>query len=105
VSTSSGTCPHVDFDVFAEVHRHVDRDPKQGEILSATGFHVDLKVCCRDCGESFVWVGRMPIGVSPGEPRVSVDGTELRAPIRPASAGSAFGLNRPGFGIRFREGS
>jgi hypothetical protein len=103
VSHRNLSCPHVDFDVLAVVHRFVERDPAQGEIPPATGFTVDLKVECRDCHEPFVWVGRMPIGVSPGEPRVSVDGTELHAPIRPASAGAAFGLNRPGFGVRFRE--
>lgn len=99
------TCPHVDFDVIAEVNRFVDRDPEQGQIPAATGFSVDLKVCCRDCREPFVWVGQMPIGASPGEPRVSVDGTELRAPIRPSSTSRGFGLGRPGFGVRFREGS
>jgi hypothetical protein len=97
------TCPHVDFDVVAEVNRFVDREPEQEQIPPASGYSVDLKVCCKDCREPFVWVGPMPIGVSPGEPRVSVDGTELRAPIRPSSAGTAFGLNLPGFGVRFRE--
>jgi hypothetical protein len=96
-------CPHVDFNVYAEVNRLVDHDPEQGQIAPATGYQVDLKVSCRDCDEPFVWVGPMPVGLSPGEPRVSVDGTELRAPLRPSSEGSAFGLNRPGFGIRFRE--
>lgn len=104
MSAPAGKCPHVDFDVVAEVNRFVDHEPEQGEISTPVGFSVDLKVWCRDCKESFVWVGPMPIGVSPGEPRVSVDGTELRAPIRPASAGEAFGLKLPGFGIRFREG-
>lgn len=95
-------CPHVDFNCVAEVNRLVGEEPRQGDIVAATGFQVDLTIACRDCGEPFVWVGPMAIGVSPGQPMVSVDGTELRAPLRPKSAPEDFGLNRPGFHVSVR---
>lgn len=100
--TASGPCPHVDFDVIATIHRLVTEEPTDGRITPATGYQADLKVSCSDCAEPFVWKGPMPIGLSPGEPRVSVDGTELRAPLRPRSAAPDFGSSLPGFGVRFR---
>lgn len=99
---AGSSCPHVEFDVYAKVNRFVDREPQQGEIPPADGFGVDLTVSCRDCHEPFVWVGPMA-GFSPGEPRVSFNGTELRAPIRPRSAPVDFGLHRAGFHIEINE--
>ena len=96
-------CPHVDFDVHAKVNRLVASEPKDGEIPPATGYSADLIITCHDCFEPFVWIGPMPVGLLPGRPAVSVDGTELRAPLRPRSAPETFGLNRPGFGVRLRE--
>lgn len=47
----------------------------------------ELKICCADCGERFHWLAKA--GVHPAEPRVSIDGAILRAPIVPASRGSS----------------
>ena len=54
---------------------------------------------CVDCDEPFRWIG-VPIGLSPRQPMVSVDETELRAPLRPASSDPDFGLGLPGFAVR-----
>ncbi|WP_439947213.1 hypothetical protein [Streptomyces sp. BBFR109] len=56
----------------------------------------------RACGEPFRWTG-VQAGVSPRQPMCSVDETELRAPLRPASADPDFGLGLPGFTVNYRE--
>lgn len=92
-------CPHENFDAFVEVNRVTasDNDP------TAVGYHADAKVSCYDCGEPFRWTG-VKAGMSQGRPMCSVDETELRAPLRPASADPDFGLGLPGFSVRYREG-
>lgn len=47
------------------------------------------------------WIGA-PAGMSPAKPMVSIDETELRAPLRPASADPDFELGIPGFAIQAR---
>lgn len=91
-------CPHERFAVQADVGRiaAANDDP------TIVGYTVDIRVWCEDCGEKFRWIG-VPAGVSPRHPACSVDETELRAPIRPASADPDFGLGLPGFSIRYVE--
>lgn len=48
-------------------------------------FFADITIKCLDCGEPFHFVG-VKAGLSPLEPMVSVDATELRAPIAPGAA-------------------
>jgi hypothetical protein len=80
-------CPHEDFDAFVDVARITagDNDP------TVIGYTAEIRVNCRACGEPFRWTG-VPAGLSPRQPTCSVDGTELRAPLRPASADPDFGL-------------
>lgn len=75
-------CLHTEFKVVAGVHRITAEDTPQGRILPAQQYTVDIRVWCTDCDQAFEWIGP-PIGVSPQRPTCSVDGTELRAPIRP----------------------
>lgn len=89
-------CPHEDFDVFAEVGRITD-----GEGGPVTAYSASLRVSCQQCGEPFRWVG-MQAGLRADRPMVSVDETELRAPIRPASADPDFGLGIPGFAVTWK---
>lgn len=90
-------CPHVDHQVWAGVGRFVAGDGvQQGRIPEATGFHLDLRVWCADCGERFVFVGPMQLGVSPRKPTVDFQGTTLAAPLRPLLAPEGWGENRPG---------
>ncbi len=49
-----------------------------------TGFSAEIKIECAECGVAFRFIG-LQAGNSHREPRVSIDGTELRAPIKPAS--------------------
>lgn len=92
-------CPHENFDVLALVNRRTasDNDP------TVVGYSADIKINCRDCGEPFRWTG-LRAGLSPAQPMCSLDETELRAPIRPASADPDFGLGLPGFAVTVREG-
>ncbi len=81
-------CKHFHFAVKAKVIRHVgmeivDVDKIDIETSHVTGHTVDLSVVCKDCGLPFRFLG-MQAGSHPREPRVSVDATELRAPLEPA---------------------
>jgi hypothetical protein len=87
-------CPHPDFAAVVAVNRLTATEGGPVEAYSA-----DITVSCADCGEPFRWIGA-PAGLLPTQPCVSVDETELHAPLRPASADPDFGLGIPGFAIR-----
>lgn len=91
-------CPHEDFEVWAEVGRLTD-----GEDGPVDAYAASIKINCVQCQEPFRWIG-LQAGLMPDKPMVSVDETELRAPIRPASADPDFGFGIPGFAVRFRDG-
>lgn len=76
-------CPHPDMLVAANVYRLTDDGPTD-PAAQPLAYHVDVTVTCTSCGERFVFDG-VPVGVSPDHPTCSLDRTELRAPIRPAS--------------------
>lgn len=90
-------CPHMDFEVDVEVNRITasDDDP------TVIAYRADIKVRCTSCHEPFRWTG-VPAGLSPATPTCNVNETELRAPLRPASADPDFGLGIPGFSITRR---
>jgi hypothetical protein len=90
----SGECTHERFEAFVEVNRL-----RKGADLPITGFAADVHIFCKDCDEPFVFVG-LPAGNAPDQPMTSIDGKELRAPIRPASAPDDFGLDFPGVHVR-----
>lgn len=71
-------CKHMNFKADVCVARLSDREG--GPII---GYTADIRVKCADCGLPFRFSGVLP-GSHPVEPRVSVDATELRAPIEPA---------------------
>lgn len=70
-------CNHPNFKVVANVFRLTDID--DGPV---TGFTTDIKVNCSKCDMPFQWLG-LAKGVATHEPMISLDGTELRAPIIP----------------------
>lgn len=86
-------CEHENFAAFVDVNRITD---STAESATVKGYAADIRVWCGDCAEAFVFIGA-PVGVSPGQPMVSLDGSELRVPLRPVSADDAFGLALPGF--------
>lgn len=88
-------CPHLNFAANVEVNRIVEGD----QIPRA--YYADIRVKCADCKEPFRWTG-LKAGLSFSRPRVSVDETELRAPLRPASSDPDFGMGLPGFSIGYR---
>lgn len=89
-------CPHEDFSATVGVNPLASQPG--GPV---TAYMADVRVSCSQCGEPFRWIG-VPAGMSGGRPMVSVDETELHAPIRPASSDPDFGLGIPGFAIRMR---
>lgn len=72
-------CQHQDFHCDAKIGRlmHDEGGP-------VTGYVADIKVHCVSCGMQFRFIG-LPAGAHHSEPRVSIDGTELRAPMEPAT--------------------
>jgi len=65
-------CTHENFEATVSVIR-----------LGDTGrFTTEISIRCENCGEPFRFLG-VAVGSSPIEPKVSVDGLELRAPIEP----------------------
>ena len=71
-------CAHDKFQATVRVGRlsKVDGGP-------VTGYTAEVAVKCASCGLPFRFIG-LAAGNHFGEPRVSIDGTELRAPIEPA---------------------
>ena len=66
------TCQHMEFECQADVIRIEDDGT----------FKVNVRVGCVECGLPFSFPG-LPFGLDVARPTVSVDGTELRAPITP----------------------
>jgi len=85
-------CEHETFAAVVEVNRIA---PEGG---SLTGLMADVTVWCSDCNEKFRFTGCEP-GLSFAAPTVSIDGTQLHAPLRPASADPDFGLGLPSFSV------
>lgn len=88
-------CEHNEFESIVDIARLTDDDG--GPVV---GYQAEIKVRCSECGEPFCWRG-LGLGMSHMEPRVSVDGTELRAPIHPMSDPTT-GIGLPGFDVRVR---
>ncbi len=92
--TREGPCPHDEFEAVVEVNRLCR---ERGGVVS--GYSADVRIWCKHCTERFRFIG-VPAGLMADRPTCSVDETELRAPIRPASSDPDFGLGIPGFSIR-----
>lgn len=72
-------CEHKNFRANVSVGRLTQTD--DGPV---TGYCADVTVSCAECGLPFRFIG-LAAGNHHSEPRVSVDGVELRAPIEPAT--------------------
>lgn len=72
------TCKHEEFKAVVGVHRLTETEG--GPV---TGYTADVNIKCLQCGLPFRFRG-FQAGSHFAEPRVSVDSTELRAPIEPA---------------------
>lgn len=93
-------CPHEDFEAQVNVGRIGEAETADG---LPRAYMAEVSVNCAQCGEKFRFVG-VKAGLSFTTPMVSVDETELHAPIRPASSDPDFGMGIPGFAINFRGG-
>lgn len=90
MTTPTKPCEHMSFHVQANVYRL--SDVEGGPI---TGFTTGIEVKCADCGLPFRFKG-IPFGSHPAEPRLRVDGEELRAPIEPAYVRTVLGRPESG---------
>jgi hypothetical protein len=72
-------CAHESFQATTSVGRlsRVEGGP-------VTGYTADIAIKCSECGLPFRFIG-IAAGNHHAEPRVSIDGTELRAPLEPAT--------------------
>lgn len=87
-------CPHEEFDAVVGVGRITEVEG--GPVVQ---YQADVRVWCKACNEPMVWIGVDP-GLSPREPRMSIDGKELHLPCRPETSPADFGLDGPGFDVR-----
>jgi hypothetical protein len=83
-------CEHPDFVGEIDVNRLED----------VGGFSADIRIHCSACEEPFVFVGSLLSGLSPSEPRVNIDGSELHAPIQPRSWGRTGLIGYAGFDVK-----
>lgn len=90
MTASTKPCEHMNF--IGQVNVYRLSDVEGGPI---TGFTTGIEVKCADCGLPFRFKG-IPFGSHPAEPRLRVDGEELRAPIEPAYARSILGRSEGG---------
>jgi hypothetical protein len=89
-------CLHENFTAQVDVGRIQTDEAADG---MPKAFLAEIEINCQACGVPFHFLG-LPIGLSYTEPRVSVDGAELRAPIIPAGADPAALAGMPGFSLR-----
>jgi hypothetical protein len=89
-------CEHESFEADVAVNRHTEVD--DGPVIA---YSVDLTVRCAVCLAPFCFRGPA-VGVSQMEPMVSLDGTELRAPIHPMSDPTT-GIGLLGFHLRIHD--
>lgn len=89
------TCQHEEFHCDAAVGRlsTVEGGP-------ITHYCAGVTIKCRQCDQRFQFVG-LPMGMSAYRPTVSIDGTELRAPLMPQGQRPPAGL--PGYGVQMSE--
>lgn len=80
------TCQHKQFCASVEVGRL-----SKNENGPITGYTADVRIKCAECGLPFRFIG-IECGSSPFAPKVSVDATELRAPIEPAYVQEILGV-------------
>lgn len=89
-------CPHLNFDAEVEVNCLGVGETSDG---TPKAYSASIRVRCADCEELFRWIG-VQAGMQPNRPMVSVDETQLHAPLRPSSSDPDFGLGIPGFAIQ-----
>lgn len=69
-------CEHKNFKANVAVNRLTN---EKGLV---TSYSADIEIHCEQCMMPFQFVG-LPNGLSPSYPTVSIEGTELRQPIKP----------------------
>lgn len=88
-------CKHENFFAKIDVQR-LFHDGKE----DPSAFVAEIKINCVDCGLQFEFLG-VPMGYQPGATRVSPDGLELRAALKPKGQ-ILDQRGMPGFDIKVR---
>ena len=91
-------CKHPDFEAACDINRIGEDDPDNPRLGFPRAYSIDIRVKCSACDEPFAGKG-LPPGLSPKHPTGSIDGTEMRIPLRPLSAPADFGDHLPGFSV------
>lgn len=81
-------CSHEQFICESRIARLTESETS----TIVTGYYADIKIKCKQCDQPFEFVG-LEGGLSPFGPRVSLDSTELRAPIKPSTGKLIFESN------------
>jgi hypothetical protein len=89
-------CQHMNFEARANISR-CQRSETDPTIMA---YFCELTVRCTLCGAPFEFIG-LPMGLSPGGPRCSVDGHEARLPIKPK--GEVMPLDVVGYDVQFHQ--
>jgi hypothetical protein len=71
-------CDHKEFQGYIRVARLEDTTPMS--------FYADVKISCKGCGMPYHFRGVTEYGLSPYQPCLNPDATELRCPISPGPA-------------------
>lgn len=75
-------------------HKHVECRVDFMRLENQNHFTADIRITCLDCKVPFRFKG-LPAGLSFSEPRVGINGEELRAPMEPAYVEELVGMNTP----------
>ena len=78
----------------------VSRCTRTPDDPTVVAYYAEIKVWCLACKKPFEFIG-LPMGMSPGQPRTSVDGQEARMPIKPV--GEVMPIDVAGFGVEFHQ--
>lgn len=93
-------CLHESFGAYVNVDRIIE-----GDEVEQQGYSASIKIYCMMCDEPFIFHGvGLPVGITPDRPSISVDGVELRVPLRPSSSDPASGLGLLGQVMRMTLG-
>ena len=71
-------CPHMNFDVHANVGRIQKSDMEPDVIVAYTAA---IKIQCHECGQPFEFTSGLPMGLSFYRPTVSISGQEINIPL------------------------
>ena len=86
-------CEHLNFKAKVEVNRLT-----RGDSGPVTDYMADVRIECAACGLPFLFKG-VQVGMSPHEPKVSFDRTDIRFPLAPSDGCARLPSMMPGYSV------